>query len=88
MELSKGVLTDIGVGEQEHLVQVLLAWLAGMYHPAQGYFSFSGNKLQTKSKNIGIGFVRFHSYHLCEDDWLTYYAVKIAMNLQAQDFCS
>ena len=73
--------TDIGVGIQERPVQVLLAWLSEMYHPADGLFSFSGMRPQNKLRKIGTGFERFHTYHLCEDDWLTYYALHIAINL-------
>jgi hypothetical protein len=71
-------LSELGVGLKERPVRMLLDWLAGMRRPHEAHFSFSGRR-PTKSSR---GWERYHSYHLVEDDWLTYYATRIAVNLR------
>lgn len=34
-------------------------------------------------QNIAVFSARYRLYHLVEDDWLTYYATRIAVNLNA-----
>jgi hypothetical protein len=71
-------LSELGECLNERPVKVLLAWLAGMYRPGEGCFSFTGKRPTSASP----GWMRYNAYHLLEDDWLTYYATRIAVNLQ------
>jgi hypothetical protein len=72
------VLSELGVGLTERPVQILLNWLVDMYHPDEAHFSYQGRGPTSSSP----GWERYYLYHLIEDDWLTYYATRIAVNLR------
>jgi hypothetical protein len=72
------VLSELGVGLAEPPVRALLDWLAGMYRPDEAHFSYQGRRPTSSSP----GWQRYGTYHLVEDDWLTYYATRVAINLR------
>jgi hypothetical protein len=73
------VLSELGLALSERPVGALVEWLSEMYCADEAHFSYPAKRPTTSSP----GRVRYHLYHLAEDDWLTYYATRIAVNLQA-----
>ena len=73
------VLSELSVGLTQPPVRALLDWLAGMYRPDEAHFSYDGRKPTSSSP----GRQRYSLYHLVDDDWLTYYATRIAVNLRS-----
>ena len=71
--------SELAVGLDESPVQAQLKWLASMYRPSEAQFSFPG-KRPTKSSH---GRIRYQLHHVLEDDWLTYYGTRIAVNLNS-----
>jgi len=72
------VLSEMGIGLTQPPVQVLLDWLTSMYRPEEAHFSSPGRRPTQSSQ----GWLRYSLYHLVEDDWLTYYATRIAVHLR------
>jgi hypothetical protein len=80
------MFSETGVGLSERPVQVLLEWLHSMYVPAGSHFEYRGkpfSKFSRRKDGASSHVMKYRLYHLAEDDWLTYYATRIAANLLA-----
>jgi len=72
----------VGLGEKPILAQ--LDWLMQMYYPGEGHFHYSGkpvSKFTFRADAMEPRIAKYRLYHMLEDDWLTYYATRIARNL-------
>jgi hypothetical protein len=79
------MFSEYRVGLQEHSVQVMLDWLAGMYHAGEGCFRYAGKPISQYSQrqdSMDARVAKYRLHHLIEDDWLTYTLTRIGMNLQ------
>ena len=99
------MFSEAGVDMTVDPIQVLLGWLKGYYHPAEGMFRVLDDTTSNFARQISLlmkryeqayeadywktiaktsaGVLRYHLYHLIEDDWLTYYLTRIGLNLNA-----
>jgi hypothetical protein len=79
------MFTELNVGLAEKPVQALLEWLMTMYHAEEGCFRYSGisiSKYSRRKDGMDSRVAKYRLYHLIEDDWLTYYATRIGVNLE------
>ena len=79
------MLTEYGIGLQEKAVNTILQWLMTMYNADRGCFQYTGKPISQyswrKGDYMSPPVAKYRLYHLIEDDWLTYYATRIARNL-------
>lgn len=62
-------------------VRVICDWLMAMHHPEEGVFRAAGLPNPSSARRLtGVSsqVLRYNYYHLVEDDWLTYYVLRIA----------
>jgi hypothetical protein len=62
-------------------VQVICDWVMTLYHPEEGVFRAAGLPNASNARRLtGVSgqVLRYNYYHLVEDDWLTYYVLRIA----------
>ncbi len=77
------MLSELKVGLNEDPVQEIIRWLMSLYNADEGCFRYreksaSGDtKERIKSKTREL---KYRLYHLVEDDWLTYYMMRIGKN--------
>ncbi len=60
-----------------------------MYDPGNGHFTYRGKPISKhtwKEDKLTPHRLKFRTYHLIEDDWLTYYMTRIARNLLDKPF--
>jgi len=77
------MLSDLGIGLDKQPVQAVFYWLMSMYDEEQGCFHFSGKRSEATDR--GPQAARYLLYQCIEDDWLTYRALRIALNLRQAD---
>jgi hypothetical protein len=80
------MFTELRVGLEEQAVQAQLKWLMSMYCQGEGRFHYTGkpvSKFSFRADAMEPRIARYRLYHLVEDDWLTYYATRIAVYLDA-----
>jgi hypothetical protein len=78
------MFSELGIGLDTPAVQTQLDWLMGMYCPGEGHFHYTGKppaKFSNRADAMDARVAKYRLYHLAEDDWLTYYATRIAANL-------
>jgi hypothetical protein len=78
------MFSELQVGLEEKPVQAMLEWLMAMYRPDEGCFKYTGKPISQYSRRkdaMDSRVAKYRLYHLIEDDWLTYYATRIAANL-------
>ena len=78
------MLSELNIGLDERPVQAILDWLMTMYCPSDGCFRYRGKPISRYSRHgdhMDARVARYRLYHLIEDDWLTYYATRIAANM-------
>ena len=77
------MFSETGVDPTHRSVQVLLDWLEDMYHPAKAHFRYKGkpiSKMSRREDGATPRVMKYRTYHLIEDDWLTYYMTRIESN--------
>jgi len=74
------MLSDLGIGLDKQPVQAVLNWLMSMYDEERGCFHFSGRRSEATDR--GPQAAKYLLYQCIEDDWLTYRALRIAINLR------
>lgn len=78
------MFSELKVGLASTPVKTMLSWLKGMYRPDEGYFRNEGkpvSRYSLKEDGMDSRVAKYRLYHLAEDEWLTYYAARIATNL-------
>jgi hypothetical protein len=83
------MFTEKGVGLSSKPVRVLLDWFKGMYDSSDGHFTYRGKPISKHAWNedkLTPYALKFKTYHLITDDWLTYYMAMIAKNLLDKPF--
>lgn len=74
------MFSETGVDPTQRSVQVLLDWLEDMYDPATAHFSYRGkpiSKMSRREDGATPRVMKYRTYHLIEDDWLTYHMTRI-----------
>ncbi len=80
------MFSELQVGLDKKPVQAQLEWLMGMYCSGEGHFHYTGkavSKFTFRADAMEPRIAKYRLYHLIEDDWLTYYATRIAINLNS-----
>ena len=80
------MFADLQVGLVSKPVKAQLEWLMTMYQPGEGHFHYAGkpvSKFTFRADAMETRIAKYRLYHLIEDDWLTYYATRIAILLNA-----
>jgi hypothetical protein len=81
------MLSEMRIGLEDPPVRVLLNWLAGMYVPDDGRFRYNGKpigKHTARADKVAPRALKYWVYHVIEDDWLTYHALRILVKIQGQ----
>ena len=81
------MFSETGVGLETHAMNVQLEWLHDMYHPTEGCFRYSGKPISKFSRRLDgttPRVMKYHLYHIIEDDWLTLHLTRIAKNLNTR----
>ena len=82
------MLSEYGIGLNERPVKAIIDWLMTMYDEKEGHFQYEGKPVGSfrfKTDYMNPRVAKYRLYHLIEDDWLTYYGTRIAMNLLKQE---
>jgi hypothetical protein len=77
-------LSETGIGLSAKPVGALLDWLMAMYLPEEAHFSYRGkpvSRYSVREDGATSTVMKYRSFHLIEDDWLTYYMTRIAANM-------
>jgi hypothetical protein len=78
------MFSEYGIALEGRPVRTILDWLMSMYLPDTGSFRYIGkpiSKLKFRTDAVSSRVAKYRFYHLIEDDWLTYYMTRIAINL-------
>jgi hypothetical protein len=78
------MLSEYGVGLGERPVRSILEWMMTMYDENSGHFHYLGkpiSRYRFREDYMNPSVAKYRLHHLIEDDWLTYYGTRIAMNL-------
>lgn len=78
------MLSEYNIGLNMSSIKHMVDWLMSMYQD-EGYFHYEGKAISkyTYKKDYMTSIVaKYRLFHLAEDDWLTYYATRIMVNLK------
>ena len=79
------MFSEFGVGLDARPVRTISEWLMSMYDPEVGHFRYDGkppSRYTVRGDGVSSRVAKYRLYHLAEDDWLTYYATRIALNMR------
>jgi hypothetical protein len=80
------MFSEFGIGLDDRPVGTIVEWLMSMYDPQKGCFHYTGvppSRCTARQDSVSSRVAKYRFYHLSEDDWLTYYATRIALNVQS-----
>ena len=76
------MLSEMRVGLSERAVRVMLDYLSGMFDPGKGHFRYRPAAGRRRRGDPTARALKYRLHHLMEDDWLTYYGLRILSNLR------
>ena len=82
------IFTEFKVGLGTRTINSLLKWLLSMYQATNSHFKYNGKPItryRFKDDYMDSRVAKYRLFQLIEDDWLTYYATKIFINLLEND---
>jgi hypothetical protein len=79
------MFSEFNIGLDDRPARAISAWLVSMHDPEAACFHYSGkspSRYTVREDGASSRVAKYRLYHLIEDDWLTYYATRISLNMQ------